>query len=208
MSKYVLNSLALSELLFIVLLFVYSTPLMAGANSKYHMNTYGLYILSGIFVKQIPEKISKVIGGRMLKKCDEKKGCGMWELWRRPEGASDCGLFDNLTNKGVKSDTAGMPSGHSTVIAYLATILLLNLIDIKKESNININAYIVLIALLVLLVPASRVDSGCHTIPQVLAGVTLGFAIGVGYYVLEKTKLRQNETFAQDRAEFYRYFIQ
>jgi len=87
-------------------------------------------------------------------------------IFKRPDGARDCGLFNT---GGLVDHKSGFPSGHVTAISFLMNSILLN----KNYTLYNIFLYNVP----VLLVAYARVMSGCHNTIQVVAGYILGITI-------------------------------
>ena len=121
----------------------------------------------------------------------------------RPVGASNCDSYNNCSKK--PSLTFGMPSGHSMMIWFTITFIMIYLIAKRFSTNIlnnknnennedkeseenssvsltNIQFYISVITLIILgiLMGYSRVFiTKCHTVQQVIVGSILG--IGFGY---------------------------
>lgn len=87
----------------------------------------------------------------------------VFPTWYRPKGAFACDL---LTIAGSADGRPGFPSGHSSMIAFFGTYYGL-------LSNPYFLTYVILIA-------ASRYYKRCHTIAQILGGLGLGVAIGIG----------------------------
>jgi membrane-associated phospholipid phosphatase len=83
--------------------------------------------------------------------------------WHRPNGAFGCDL---LTIAGSAEGRPGFPSGHSSMISFFGAYYGL-------LGNSSFLLYVGLIA-------ASRYYKRCHTISQILGGLGLGIAIGLG----------------------------
>lgn len=87
-------------------------------------------------------------------------------IFKRPVGATDCGLFNT---GGLVDHKSGFPSGHVSAISFLMNSLLF---------NTTYNIYnILLYNIPVLLVAYGRIMSGCHNTIQVIAGYILGLVI-------------------------------
>lgn len=80
--------------------------------------------------------------------------------WKRPNGAKGCDLLCKSQNDSGKP---GMPSGHSAIVAFFGSYY-----------NIQSPFYFLYAAL----IGISRFKKKCHTIPQILAGYTVGFGSG------------------------------
>jgi membrane-associated phospholipid phosphatase len=83
----------------------------------------------------------------------------------RPTGARDCNL---LCNDGPQGGRPGMPSGHSAQVAFFSSFYY------TQTENIWIRAGLILYEVLVMI---SRYQKRCHTIPQIIAGAVLGWAM-------------------------------
>lgn len=110
----------------------------------------------------------------------------------RPENAYNCdSIFNTKVKK--KSNTFGMPSGHSQLTWTITTFLILQILNIKKinlfnkkiiyfnNNNIKSSKKIICLLLIVfsILVSYSRVYiENCHTIQQVLIGSIIGIIYG------------------------------
>ena len=87
------------------------------------------------------------------------------ELSPRPKGAYDCNLW---CNDGAQEGRPGMPSGHSSQVAFFASFYY------DQTGNEWIRAGLIFYALLVMV---SRYLKRCHTIPQIAAGALLGWTM-------------------------------
>lgn len=83
----------------------------------------------------------------------------------RPEGAKDCNL---LCNDGNQSGKPGMPSSHSSSVAFFSGFYY------QQTDNKFIKGILVIYAGLVML---SRYLKKCHTISQILVGALLGVSL-------------------------------
>jgi membrane-associated phospholipid phosphatase len=83
----------------------------------------------------------------------------------RPQGARDCNLF---CNDGKQGDQPGMPSSHSSEVAFFSGFYY------QQTQNPFIRAILVIYAGLVML---SRYVKRCHTISQIFAGALLGLSL-------------------------------
>jgi len=119
----------------------------------------------------------------------------------RPQGAGNCqgcGVFpqcpkpsDVFASCLDVSNKIGMPSGHSLSSAFAASFWINYIWDNHRGSYTSQNSKIlrtVALLILALAVMASRsyLVENCHTIPQILVGATVGGALGVGIYKLDK----------------------
>lgn len=112
----------------------------------------------------------------------------------RPDGG--CGVF--YTPGKVGSQSYGMPSGHSGAISFAAAFWILYLVqshqqvvdertddsDSRMARALTLGSRIVLIVSVALMVVASRVLVGCHTVPQVVTGSFVGALFGWGIFEL------------------------
>jgi len=85
----------------------------------------------------------------------------------RPREATNCNL---LCNDGPCGGQPGMPSGHSSQVAFFAGFYM------QYTDNILIKVGLLLYAFLVML---SRYLKRCHTIYQIGAGASLGFLLSL-----------------------------
>lgn len=153
-----------------------------------HFNTYTAAIIGMYVFKQLVEKGIKSRYGN--------EGIG-----KRPEGAKDC----NMINKGDYTSLfkPGFPSGHTTVIFMIATILsieYLKLTDYAFNKQPPIVLYIVLG--LAILTPIARWRLKCHTLLQVFAGALLGIVLGVTYGYGIDAALSKFDRYKKDKNSF------
>lgn len=85
----------------------------------------------------------------------------------RPEGAKDCNF---LCNDGNQSGRPGMPSGHSSEVAFFSGFYY------QQTENKFIRVILVIYAGLVML---SRYLKKCHTISQIFFGGLLGVSLSL-----------------------------
>jgi membrane-associated phospholipid phosphatase len=83
----------------------------------------------------------------------------------RPQGAKNCNF---LCNDGNQSGEPGMPSGHSSEVAFFSGFYY------QQTTNPIIRGLLVIYAGLVML---SRYIKRCHTINQIVAGALLGLSL-------------------------------
>ena len=83
----------------------------------------------------------------------------------RPQGAKNCNL---MCNDGAQSGQPGMPSGHSSEVAFFSGFYY------QQTTNPIIRSLLVGYAGLVML---SRYIKRCHTINQIVAGALLGLSL-------------------------------
>ena len=83
----------------------------------------------------------------------------------RPKGAYDCNLW---CNDGLQEGRPGMPSGHSTQVAFFASFYY------DQTNNKWVRVGLIFYALLVM---TSRYMKRCHTIPQIASGALFGWTM-------------------------------
>jgi len=83
----------------------------------------------------------------------------------RPKGAYNCNLW---CNDGAQEGKPGMPSGHSSQVTFFASFYY------DQTNNVWIRAGLIGYAILVMI---SRYVKRCHTIPQIVTGALLGWAM-------------------------------
>ncbi len=81
----------------------------------------------------------------------------------RPNGAKNCGLFNECSNKLSKSH--GFPSGHAQSAANI--YILMSLIIKNPTHKLIVFVFTILMS-------AARIYEKCHTIQQVIAGYIIG----------------------------------
>lgn len=97
------------------------------------------------------------------------------KLSLRPAGAKDCHSFPG---SGGASKT-GMPSGHSTGAALMAVYAIDFIWNRSKVQGTEQKVLAtVIVSILALLIMLSRIAYHCHTPAQVIAGGSLGVALG------------------------------
>ncbi len=102
-------------------------------------------------------------------------------LFKRPNGANNCSLFNS---GGLIDHKSGFPSGHVSVISFLMIFLLL-----EKETNLfNTNNIYYFIP--IVLIGYARIKKGAHNLFQVLGGYMLGLIIAYIMY-FSKTSINQ-----------------
>ena len=84
----------------------------------------------------------------------------------RPDGAKNCGIFNECTNKLSKS--YGFPSGHAQSAACI--FVLMSLLVKNKYHKLFIFLFTIMISF-------ARIYENCHTIQQVISGYTIGYFI-------------------------------
>ena len=151
-------------------------------------NVFILSLVAALFSKQLPEKAIKLaMSGSDINK--------------RPKCAYDC---DMINKGGCAADRGGFPSGHSTVASFMFFIILLYVYSMGS-SNINLNVLVAINFIFMLLVPYARVKSNCHTFPQVIGGVILGFLWAILFFNLDKYVFSKNELYNSDKAKFFSF---
>lgn len=92
----------------------------------------------------------------------------------RPEGASNCGLFNEESH-----DSNGMPSAHMATLTFLLVVLVMFFPDKKLNKTI----LWVLAGLWLVAMGWARSYKHCHTLLQLLGGVGYGFTFVLGTLV-------------------------
>ena len=88
----------------------------------------------------------------------------LYKLSRRPEGAENC---DYLSKMGpAKKEAPGFPSGHMTTTAFFAAY--------KAMDNMENAPLLALLTAIVISMSWSRYYKKCHTVLQIIGGITLG----------------------------------
>lgn len=94
----------------------------------------------------------------------------------RPEN-NNCGLGLNEKIKNI-----GMPSGHSAVAAMFATLIIAYIWKSKGYTLTKIVRTVLLLSLALTIIISRVTIENCHTVPQVLAGSSLGIILGLLFY--------------------------
>ena len=113
-------------------------------------------------------------------------------IFKRPNGATDCNLFNT---GGLVDHKSGFPSGHVTAISFLMYSLLLKIGDIDFINIIQYNIPIVLVAY-------ARIMKGCHNLIQVVAGYLLGYSVAYMLHIYKKEvniKIDEIKTYTSDK---------
>ena len=96
----------------------------------------------------------------------------------RPTGAKECSLLNNEDDS-----INGFPSGHLVTTSFILTSIFMysfyyaNTAKGKKSKLL----FVILSSVYVMLMMYSRVEKRCHTLTQAIAGLVLGFFLGVVY---------------------------
>ena len=96
-------------------------------------------------------------------------------IFKRPNGAMDCSLFNS---GGLVDHKSGFPSGHVTSISFLMNMLWLRN---KKNNWTSIFMY----NFPIVLMGYARIMKGCHNFIQVVAGYLLGYVVAKLLYTYE-----------------------
>jgi hypothetical protein len=89
----------------------------------------------------------------------------------RPEGASNCGLFNE-----AEQDPNGMPSAHMAVLTFLLAALVLYF----PYKKLNKTILLIMAGLWLVAMGWARSYKHCHTLLQLLGGVGYGFTFVLG----------------------------
>jgi len=113
-------------------------------------------------------------------------------IFKRPNGATDCNLFNT---GGLIDHKSGFPSGHVTSISFLMYSLLLKIGDIDFKNIILYNIPIMLVAY-------ARIMKGCHNLIQVVAGYLLGYSVAYMLHIYKNEvniKIDEIKTYISDK---------
>ena len=127
-----------------------------------------------------------------------KKFAKKFPIGKRPKGAFNCNTF----NCGGKPKTGGIFSGHMVTITMTAVLIILSLKDINEMTTKKWIGFLFIL----FSTGISRVYKKCHTIFQVLLGVSLGIVFGFILYSIQN-KLSNFERFENDRKEILYLFL-
>jgi len=108
-------------------------------------------------------------------------------IFKRPNGAMDCSLFNS---GGLVDYKSGFPSGHVTIVSFLMNILWLRNTRFIKPDNIDNNLINTWSSYIrynfpIVLMGYARIMKGCHNLIQVVAGYLLGYAVAKLLYYYE-----------------------
>ena len=84
----------------------------------------------------------------------------------RPDGAKNCGIFNDCSNKLSKS--YGFPSGHAQSAACIFVLM---------SSLIQNRYHKLFIFIFTIMISLARIYENCHTVQQITAGYIIGFVI-------------------------------
>ena len=115
----------------------------------------------------------------------------------RPHGAERCGWWPVDRGTAAKS-TYGMPSGHAA--HAVAMFVFMELAPMATRSTIGHKAIRVILGILALAVPISRVALRCHTAGQAFWGAVLGAVIGRECASFFPTDLSSDNTHSSEKA--------
>jgi len=97
-------------------------------------------------------------------------------IFKRPDGATDCNLFNM---GGISDHKSGFPSGHvASMSLFMEMMLLRNKTDIDMYSRFKYYIPIILVAY-------ARYMKGCHNLVQIAAGYLLGYSVANILYKYE-----------------------
>ena len=117
-------------------------------------------------------------------------------IFKRPNGATDCSLFNT---GGLVDHKSGFPSGHVTAISFLMSSLLLRRDDLNFKNIIQYN-------IPVLLVAYARIMKGCHNLIQVVAGYLLGYGVAYTLHIYKREvtiTIDEIKTYISDKISQY-----
>lgn len=101
-----------------------------------------------------------------------------WTL--RPSGAKECSLLNNEDNS-----LNGFPSGHLVTTSFILTAIFMYSFSFNKIKRVKGTKskllFVILSAVYIMLMMYSRLEKRCHTLTQTIAGLVVGFVLGVVY---------------------------
>jgi membrane-associated phospholipid phosphatase len=135
--------------------------------------------------------IAKTIIKRIYK-ISKRKSLPFLGIGDRPKGAKDCGAFTDCESCNLKTNSFGMPSGHSQIGWFFfiyGSLYMAEHIRIKYHTAENLykariwlSVGIVLLFLMAITLSYSRVYLNCHTVQQVIMGGIFGIGVGLLSY--------------------------
>lgn len=159
-------------------------------------NTFLMLLFVGLLSKQIPERIIKTF-------LSTKNG-ELISLAKRPEGASDCNMF----NSGGPALKSGLISGHTFLISTLAFYSIFKFTDnLKHNANYKQSLFIFLLFLWMGLVALARIRLGCHQPHQTIFGFVMGILWGYLIYLVIETIKNKSTRVREDEEKIMNLFI-
>lgn len=96
------------------------------------------------------------------------------DIFKRPADAFNCSA---VNTGGLVGGNPGMPSGHVAATAFVLAYSWWALLSKRVDPLL----YLVMSAIVISLVAASRVAKKCHTVVQTVAGAVLGIALAYAW---------------------------
>jgi membrane-associated phospholipid phosphatase len=168
------------------------------------LNTYIASIIVFQILMKIPFGLLKKGGYKPIDSLYKNLSGSKKSINKRPSDAFNC---DAINQGGDYSKVSGFPSGHSSVATYLFFVVLLEYID-KKTTPSQRKSLLPLLSITFLfqiLVPLARYKSHCHTIPQIVGGITLGIITAVIFKYIENEFMINNERYRNDKQKVYNF---
>ena len=168
------------------------------------LNTYLASIILFQILMKIPFGLLKQGGYKPIDSIYKNLSSTKRSINKRPNDAFNC---DAINQGGDYSKISGFPSGHSSVATYLFFVVLLEYTD-KNTTSSQRKALIPLLSvtfLFQILVPLARYKSHCHTIPQIVGGITLGIITAIIFKYVESEFMIKNPRYLQDKEKVYKF---
>lgn len=167
------------------------------------LNTYTSMITSLLIFKSAPTILIKKLTQKIMITC-LKGRCNNIENFlskasKRPKEAFNC----NSWNKGGANKRSGIISGHCVSTSLLFTIVLFEVIDRKAKKQKCPMTLLILLLILTLMMPFSRVALNCHTYTQTIVGNIVGVVLGICFVYIEKKYITNSSRYSEDKKKFY-----
>lgn len=168
------------------------------------LNTYIASIILFQMLMKIPFGLLKHGGYKPIDSLYKNFSGSKKSINKRPNSATNC---DAINQGGDYSKISGFPSGHSSVATYLFFVVLLEYADktTTPEQRKSLIPLLSITFLFQILVPLARYKSHCHTIPQIVGGITLGIITALTFKYIENEFMIKNERYIKDKEKVFSF---